>query len=110
MALDVNLSILTVRLDEERNIADLTAMLPFFSLYATAIHTVPTGFSGVPPSGPAIPVVAKEKSLPVRFRTPVAIASAHSRLTAPWVSIIFAGTPNTPVFTELAYEVTEPRK
>ena len=24
---------------------------------ATAIHTVPTGFSGVPPVGPAIPVV-----------------------------------------------------
>jgi hypothetical protein len=25
---------------------------------ATAIHTVPTGFEGVPPSGPAIPEVA----------------------------------------------------
>lgn len=27
---------------------------------ATAIHTVPTGFSAVPPSGPATPVVAIE--------------------------------------------------
>lgn len=53
-----------------------------------AIQTVPTGFSGVPPPGPAIPVVATEKSVSSLSNTPAAIASAHSLLTAPCFIII----------------------
>ncbi len=30
------------------------------SALARQIHTIPTGFSAVPPSGPAIPVTAKQ--------------------------------------------------
>ena len=41
----------------------------------------PTGFSGVPPPGPATPVVETATSAPSRFRTPSAIASAVSAET-----------------------------
>ena len=44
---------------------------------------VPTGFSGVPPSGPAMPVTARPKSLPAARRIPVAMARAQAALTAP---------------------------
>ena len=42
----------------------------------TAIQTVPTGLSGVPPEGPATPVVAMPYTEPVARRTPSAICSA----------------------------------
>ena len=44
---------------------------------------MPTGFSGVPPPGPAIPVSATPTSAPSRSRTPSAIACATSADTAP---------------------------
>lgn len=47
----------------------------------TAIQTVPTGLSGVPPEGPATPVVAMPYMAPVARRTPSAICSATGRLT-----------------------------
>jgi hypothetical protein len=50
---------------------------------ATAKCTSPTGFSGVPPSGPAMPVMAAASVAGVLARTPLAMASAVSRLTAP---------------------------
>ena len=50
---------------------------------ATPNQTVPTGFSGVPPDGPAIPVTEIERSTPSRTRVPSAIARATSSLTAP---------------------------
>jgi hypothetical protein len=40
------------------------------------MKTVPTGFSSVPPLGPATPVIDNPKSVPTRVRTPSAIASA----------------------------------
>src|SRR3984893_14473609 len=52
-------------------------------IQAAAIMTVPTGFSGVPPEGPAIPVTPTARSLPEMRRTLVAIASATGSLTAP---------------------------
>ena len=50
---------------------------------AMASHTVPTGFSGVPPSGPAMPLTATARSTPIRSRAPLAIARTTSSLTAP---------------------------
>ena len=50
---------------------------------ADPIKTVSTGLVGVPPSGPAMPVIASAQSLPLTRRTPAAIASAHGALTAP---------------------------
>ena len=49
----------------------------------TAMYTSPTGFSCVPPSGPAMPVTAIPQSLPVVSQIPCTISSAHSALTAP---------------------------
>src|SRR5690625_7087695 len=50
------------------------------------IQTSPTGFSGVPPPGPAIPVVETPISLPNFFATPSAICNAVNLLTAPCFS------------------------
>ena len=48
-----------------------------------AKHTVPTGLSGEPPVGPAIPVMANEIMALELSRAPVAISAAVSSLTAP---------------------------
>src|SRR5438046_2612456 len=53
----------------------------------------PTGFSGVPPSGPAIPVVETEQEAPRRSRAPRAISFATSALTAPWRRKVSFETP-----------------
>ena len=45
--------------------------------------TVPTGFSGVPPPGPAMPVTLTAKSAPEASRAPWAISRAVSPETAP---------------------------
>src|SRR5207244_8229696 len=50
---------------------------------ATPMKTVPTGFPGVPPSGPAMPVMARPTGLPLRAQMPRAMASAQGALTAP---------------------------
>ena len=46
-------------------------------------NTVPTGFPRSSPSGPASPVVATDRSLPVMRRTPSAMALATGSDTAP---------------------------
>src|SRR5581483_4004421 len=46
-------------------------------------YTRPTGLSGVPPSGPAMPVTDTPTSTPRRARTPAAISAAASADTAP---------------------------
>ena len=48
-----------------------------------ATKTRPTGFSGVPPSGPAMPVMPTPTSTPATRRAPAAIAAAISSETAP---------------------------
>jgi len=51
---------------------------------AAAMKTSPTGFSGVPPEGPAMPVVATAKVASRLRRMPCAMALATGALTAPW--------------------------
>ena len=62
---------------------------------ASPTNTVPTGFAGVPPSGPAIPVMASAHAVPARSAAPRAIASAQGALTAPWTRRTSAGTPRS---------------
>src|SRR5207253_228994 len=57
-----------------------------------AMATVPTGFSAVPPPGPAMPVTPTPTSTPARDRMPSAIACATNSLTAPCSAIFSAGT------------------
>ena len=66
-----------------------------------AIQTVPTGFVGVAPSGPAMPVTATAKVAGERASAPSAIARATSALTAPCASISAAGTPSSSLFAAL---------
>ena len=49
----------------------------------TAMHTVPTGLSGVPPPGPAMPDVAMAQSVPNALHAPLTISSTTGMLTAP---------------------------
>jgi hypothetical protein len=53
-------------------------------LFATAIQTVPTGFSGVPPSGPAMPETAMLQSTFAICNMFFDICSTTSLLTAPF--------------------------
>ena len=55
--------------------------------------TVPTGFSGVPPEGPAMPVMATPQVLFARSRTATAIALATDSETAPLVTMSDSSTP-----------------
>src|SRR5579862_5254129 len=70
---------------------------------ANPIYTNPTGFSGVPPVGPAIPVVLIPKSAPAPLRTPSAISFATGSLTAPCSASVFSDTPSNRVFDSLEY-------
>src|ERR1044072_5331964 len=81
-----------------------------FTSSASAMKTVPTGFSSVPPPGPAIPVIDNPKSVPMRLRTPSAIASATGALTAPCSINNIGSTSNSFVFTSFAYAITPPIK
>ena len=58
------------------------------SFEASATCTVPTGFSGVPPSGPAMPVMDIARSAFVFLSAPWAMACAMGSLTTPcvWMS------------------------
>ena len=49
----------------------------------TAIKVKPTGFSSLPPVGPAIPVTETPISAPAARQTPSAIRRAIGSLTAP---------------------------
>src|SRR4051794_31739220 len=59
----------------------------------TEIHTVPTGFSSVPPPGPATPVTPMPSDASSLERAPSASASATSCETAPTRSITASSTP-----------------
>ena len=72
------------------------------------IQTKPTGLSGVPPPGPAIPVVEHETVLEHRDRTPAAIAKATGSLTAPCSNKTSCGTDNNSCLMVLEYATTPP--
>ena len=57
-------------------------------------QTVPTGFSGLPPLGPATPVTATDTCALDLSTAPMAMAWATASLTAPCVAINSAGTPS----------------
>src|SRR4029453_11664827 len=71
-------------------------------------HTVPTGFSAVPPSGPATPVVETTMSAPSARRAPAAISAAVCSLTAPCASRVAAPTSSRRRFASLEYATTPP--
>src|SRR5437764_4329861 len=60
---------------------------------ATAICTVPTGFSGVPPLGPAMPVTPMPYVAPQRSRMPRASATATGSETSPCWAMSAGSTP-----------------
>ena len=76
---------------------------------ATETQTSPTGFSSVPPSGPATPVMPTPRSAPSRAIAPSASARATSSETAPWASISAGSTPARSVFALFAYATSPPR-
>ena len=76
--------------------------IPGPSVNITANHTVPTGFSAVPPPGPATPVIATAVSAPKRLSAPAAIAWATSAETAPCAAISAASTPRSATLASLA--------
>ena len=55
------------------------------------MHTVPTGFCGVPPADPAMPVIPTPIDAPVRALIPSASATATGSLTAPCAAISAGG-------------------
>ncbi len=67
----------------------------------TATTTVPTGFSGEPPPGPAMPVTPMPMFVTARVRIPSAIARATCSLTAPCSAISVPETPASSVFERL---------
>ena len=74
------------------------------------MNTVPTGFSAVPPSGPAMPLTAMPQVAPVRARTPSAISSTVGSLTAPCDSSVSASTSSRSRLSAFEYEMTPPTK
>ncbi len=71
------------------------------ALGAVAKTTVPTGFEGVPPPGPAIPVIATATSASDAASAPRAIAQAVATLTAPNVSTTSSLTFSSWIFAAL---------
>ena len=76
---------------------------------AIATYTRPTGFSSVPPSGPATPVTPTPRSACSRSRAPSAIATATCADTAPCASSAASGTPSCSALTSFAYATIPPR-
>ncbi len=66
-------------------------------------QTVPTGLSGVPPSGPAIPLTAMATSAPDAPSAPRAISLTVRSLTAPKRASVRADTPSTRRFASFEY-------
>src|SRR5579864_7648065 len=77
-------------------------------LVATAKCTSPTGFSALPPPGPATPVTDTARSTRARATAPFAIAIAVSLLIAPCAARVASGTPRSSIFAAFEY-VTKPR-
>ena len=59
------------------------------------MNTVPTGFCSLPPSGPAMPVMAMPTCVFARSRAPFAICSAIGALTAPCTDRSLSETPSS---------------
>src|SRR5918995_1888142 len=78
------------------------------SVSCTLQQTVPTGFSSLPPSGPAMPVTATAVSAPNRFSAPAAMASATGSDTAPCSLISRGSTWSSSTFASLAYATPPP--
>src|ERR671920_2058331 len=91
------------RLQAERS--SRSATVPSASEIPT--KTSPTGFSSVPPSGPATPVTESPWSVPAVFLTPSAIAFANGSETAPCWTSSSCGTPSRRSLASLEY-VTRP--
>src|SRR6185503_2740710 len=68
-----------------------------------ATTTVPTGFSGVPPLGPAIPVTATPTLARAFALMPSAIASPTGSLTAPCSRMRSGGTSSSCVLASFEY-------
>ncbi len=73
------------------------------SVVLQPIKTSPTGFSLVPPDGPAMPVVEIPISAPASRRTPCAICAAVCMDTAPYCESVFASTCKSCSFIWFAY-------
>ncbi len=56
---------------------------------------MPTGFAGVPPPGPAIPVTATASVAALRASAPSAISRATASLTAPHRARVSSRTPRS---------------
>ncbi len=65
---------------------------------AQAIQTVPTGLSAVPPSGPAMPLMATAHAARECLTAPLAISHTTFSLTAPNRSMELAFTPRRSFF------------
>ncbi len=74
----------------------------------TETQTMPTGFSGVPPPGPAMPVMPTPTSAPNRPRAPSARATATSGETAPTRAINDSGTSASATLASFEYTTTPP--
>ena len=74
----------------------------------TDSHTRPTGFSSLPPPGPAIPVIPTPTSAPSATRAPEASASATSDETAPNDAISPGSTPAKATFAAFEYTTSPP--
>ena len=70
----------------------------FFFEVLMAMKTVPTGLLGVPPVGPATPVMDMAKSVLAILRTSCAIFIATAGETAPCLAIRLAGIPSILIF------------
>ena len=75
---------------------------------ATQMQTVPTGLSGVPPPGPAIPVMPIPRDAPNREAAPAASAAATSADTAPYRAMSDGGTSANAALASLEYATTPP--
>src|SRR5256885_5928225 len=73
-----------------------------------ASHTLPPGFSGVAPPGPAIPVTAMLASVEKSRWAPSAIARTVSSETAPCACSVSSGTLRAAVLMTSAYATTPP--
>ena len=80
------------------------------SATSIAIQTLPTGFSAVPPLGPATPVTDTPISVPSRTRAPRAICRATGSLTAPCSMMSESSTPSSSRLTRLSYAMMPPWK
>lgn len=94
------------RLPEKRQQTATSSLRPLRSPESPN-HTVPTGFSGLPPVGPAIPVTERTKGAGVVADNPWTMAKAVWPETAPHWASVEAETPRNRCFASLEY-VTKP--